>query len=249
MNSVSKAVKNGVATLTLGRGKVNAINEGLTEELRSVLDELADASEIKAVVLTGSGTFFSFGLDVPEFLGYSKSDFIRFCTKFSDLYTYLFLHPKPVIASINGHAVGGGCIIATACDYRVMVTGQAKISLPEINFGSSLFPGSVDMLQYCVGSRKAELFSYTGAMLSAEEAENIGLADMVAGPLEQATGVAGKAAEFAARFGPAFSSIKKLLREDVADAMRRRDSLYRDELVDIWYSKETWEKLHGLKIY
>jgi len=66
------------------------------------------------VVLTGRDRFFSFGLDIPEFLSYSKPDFIRFVTKFADLYTYVFLYPKPVLAALNGHTIAGGCMLATA---------------------------------------------------------------------------------------------------------------------------------------
>jgi enoyl-CoA hydratase/carnithine racemase len=111
---------------------------------------LAADADVKAVVLSGKGNFFSFGLDVPEFLQYAKDDFIRFVTKFADLYTYIFVYPKPVIAALNGHTVAGGCMLATACDYRVMVSGKARISLNEIKFGSSLFPAALN-LKYCTG--------------------------------------------------------------------------------------------------
>jgi enoyl-CoA hydratase/carnithine racemase len=238
-----------VAKVVLNRGKVNPINEPFTEELKQRFEELALDASVKAVVLTGRDKFFSFGLDIPEFLGYTKESFVRFVTKFADLYTYIFLFPKPVIAALNGHTVAGGCMLATACDYRIMVTGKSRISLNEINFGSSLFPGSAEMLKYCTGHRNAELVAYTGAMFSAEEGKQLGLVDDVV-PEESLEEHAIKTAkEFARRYSPAFESIKMLLRHDTGEEMKKKDAHYRDEMVDIWYSEQTWKQLQNIKIH
>jgi 3,2-trans-enoyl-CoA isomerase len=160
----------GIATVTLGRGKVNAINEYVIDEMADCFGMLADDHEVKAVIITGAGKFFSFGFDIPEFLRYTKVDFVRYLTKFTDFYTFLFLYPKPVVAALNGHTIAGGCMIAIACDYRIMVSGKAKIALNEINFGSSLFAGSVEMMKLLLVQRKAEEAAYSGAMYAAEEA-------------------------------------------------------------------------------
>jgi len=248
MNFVSTSVEETIATVTLRRGKVNAINEPCAEELKATLEDLADDPGVKTLILTGEGSFFSFGLDIPEFVGYQKPDFLRFVEKFADLYTYLFLYKKPVVAALNGHTIAGGCMLATACDYRVMVSGKPRISLNEITFGSSLFPGSVDMLQYCVGTRNAELVAYTGAMYSAEEANKLGLVDRVTDPEQLREEVKAVAWMFAQRYGPAFESIKMLVRGETGERMRQRDLRYRDEMVNIWYSKETWEQLQQIKI-
>ncbi len=138
--------------------------------------------------------------------------------------------------------------MATACDYRVMVTGKARMSLNEITFGSSLFPGSAEMLRYLVGDRKAELIATTGDMYSAEQAREMGLIDEVATE-ESLNDHAMKAAVgYVGRYGPAFESIKKLLRSDTADVMRDKDYKYRSEMIDIWYSEETWARLQMIKI-
>jgi Delta3-Delta2-enoyl-CoA isomerase len=249
MGFVLTSMHGDVAKVVLNRGKVNPINEPFTEELMRRFEELALDPSVKAVVLTGREKFFSFGLDIPEFLGYTKESFIRFVSKFADLYTYVFLFPKPVIAALNGHTVAGGCMLATACDYRIMVSGKSRISLNEINFGSSLFPGSAEMLRYCTGSRNAELVAYTGAMFSAEEAKQLTLVDEVV-PEEALDEHAIKTAkEFARRYGPAFESIKKLLRHDTGEEMKKKDAHYRDEMVDIWYSEQTWKQLQNIKIH
>ncbi|HMK35269.1 MAG TPA: enoyl-CoA hydratase/isomerase family protein [Desulfomonilaceae bacterium] len=249
MGFVRVSMHGEVARITLDRGKVNPINESFTEELKCSFEELAVDPGVRAVTITGRDKFFSFGLDIPEFLGYSKEDFIRFVTKFADLYTYVFLYPKPVIAALNGHTVAGGCMLATACDYRVMVSGKAKISLNEINFGSSLFPGSAVMLKYCVGSRNAELVAYTGAMFSAEEAKRLSLVDEAVTEESLEEHALQRAKEFAQRYGPAFESIKMLLRHDTGEEMKKQDARYRDAMVDIWYSEQTWKQLENIKIH
>jgi enoyl-CoA hydratase len=84
---------------------------------------------LRALVLTGRGKFFSFGFDIPEFLPFTKEQFTNYLINFSDFYTYLFLYPKPIVAALNGHAIAGGCMLALACDHRVMTAGKGKISL------------------------------------------------------------------------------------------------------------------------
>ncbi len=139
-----------MATVVLSRGKVNALSEGVIEEIRSAFSELENDSETRAIILTGQGKFFSFGFDIPYFISYSKQEFTNFLKEFTGLYAYLFTYPKPIVAALNGHTIAGGCMLALACDNRVMASGKAKISLNEIGFGSSLFAGSVEMLRFLV---------------------------------------------------------------------------------------------------
>ena len=164
MDFVAARKDNGIATLTLIRGRVNALNGAVVDQLRAQLENLEIDREVTAVVLTGSGKFFSFGFDIPEFLASTKEEFAQYLVNFTDLYTYLFLFPKPVIAAINGHAMAGGCMLTLACDHRVMTNGKAKISLNEIGFGSSVFAGSTEMLRFWVGNANATTILYTGAI-------------------------------------------------------------------------------------
>jgi Delta3-Delta2-enoyl-CoA isomerase len=110
----------------------------VVKELREGLESLEADQDTRAVILTGQGKFFSFGFDIPQFLSFGKEQFSSFLSEFTQLYAYVFLYPKPIIAGLNGHTIAGGCMLALACDYRVMAQGKGKISLNEIGLGSSI---------------------------------------------------------------------------------------------------------------
>ncbi len=242
-------IKEGIAKIALARGKVNAINETVVDELAQRLNSLAQDPDVRSVVLTGTGKFFTFGFDIPEFLSYPKEDFIRYLTKFTDLYRLIFMYPKPVIASLNGHTIAGGCMLAIACDYRIMVSGKARISLNEINFGSSLFAGSVDLLKMWLGQRPAEVAAYSGAMYGAEDALKIGLVDRVCSEAELERETDKAARELGEKDPAAFAGIKKLLRSQLADSIIARERQSILDFVEIWYSEKTWKNLQDKVIH
>jgi 3,2-trans-enoyl-CoA isomerase len=248
MNFVIVSKDDNVATLTLSRGKVNALNESAIDQIKSSLIELENDETVKAVILTGQGNFFSFGFDIPEFLSYSKDSFTKFLTKFTDLYTYMFLFPKPVVAALNGHTMAGGCMLATTCDYRIMVSGKAKIALNEISFGSSLLAGSVEMLKYCVGQKNAQSILYGGSLYSAEEASLLGLIDKISSQDTLMEDAEKAAHDLAGKDSTAFRSVKGILRKPVAEEMVRKEKEVIREFVDIWYSEKTWNNLKGITI-
>ena len=248
MNFLQVAPENGIATITLNRGKVNAINQALVDQLADCLSNLENDTGVKAVVLTGRDKFFSFGFDIPEFLNLPPESFATFLAAFTTLYSRLFMFPKPVIAALNGHTIAGGCILATACDYRLMVSGRARISLNEITFGSSLFAGAIDILRFVTGSRNAEKILYTGAMFSAEDAQQLGLVDQVCPPEQLEPTTRTVAEKYAAHEGPAFRSMKNLVRRPVVEQMvlKEQDSI--QEFLEIWNSDLTWSNLKKIEI-
>jgi enoyl-CoA hydratase/carnithine racemase len=248
MEFVQTSMGEGIVKVALSRGKVNALNEQMVVEISSCFRELVDDHSVRAIILTGVGKFFSFGFDIPEFLTYSKESFAQYLTKFTDLYTYLFLYPKPVIAALNGHAIAGGCMLVTACDYRIIVSEKAKISLNEISFGSSLLAGSVEMLKFCVGGKNAERIIYSGAMYSAEEAYQLGLIDQIISERNLEVETKKIAQHYASKNSETFKSIKRLIRKPVAEEMAKREKESIREFVEIWYSENTWKNLHEIKI-
>jgi enoyl-CoA hydratase/carnithine racemase len=248
MSNVTISSDRELAVITLRRGKVNALNSETLGQLADGFDRIGADGTVGAVVFTGAGSFFSFGFDVPELLTYSREAFRQFLLDFTSLYTKLFLFPKPLVGALNGHAVAGGCMLATACDRRIMASGKGKISLNEVTFGASVFAGSVMMLIACAGQRNAEEVLGTGAMYSAERALELGLVDRVAGGDELIDVAKEEALRLAGGDAAAFRSIKGLLREPVGEEMRRREQASIEEFMKIWYSPSTQKQLAEIKI-
>ena len=248
MNSVSVIKDGGLAIVTMERGKVNALNPELVEELSATFSDLGKDDGIRVVLFTGRGKFFSFGFDIPEFMASSRDKFTTFLIQFTNLYTEMFLFPKPLIASINGHAIAGGCMLATACDYRIMVAGRSKIGVNELAFGSTVFAGSVEMLKFCVGQRNAGTILYSSQLYSGSEAMGLGLVDRMSTSLDLMRDTREVAHIFALKQPDAFKSIKGLLRNPVREAMIKKESHSIHKFVDIWCSEATMSNLKEIKI-
>ena len=241
-------IREGLVTVRLERGKVNALNGEVVDELATCLSSLGSDPAVRGVVLTGTGKFFSFGFDIPEFLGMPRDEFAAYLRKFTALYRDLFLHPRPVVAALNGHTVAGGCMLATACDVRVMVKENAKIGLNEIGFGSSVFAGSLELLRFWVGDRRAQEIVYGGALYTAEQALDRGLVDAGVPDGALLDEARTRLEELASRSPQAFLSVKRLLRAPIAEEIQRKEEASIREFVEIWYSAETRAQLEKIKI-
>jgi enoyl-CoA hydratase/carnithine racemase len=248
MDYISVKHEQNIALVCLSRGKVNALCDKVVEEFSYVLKQLIKDPSVNAVIITSEGKFFSFGFDIPHFMDYSREAFTRYLEQFAALYTDLFIFPKPIIAALNGHTIAGGCMLATACDFRLMAAGKAKISLNEISFGSTVLAGSVEMLTRIVGHRQAEVILYSGAMYSAQEALAIGLIDRVCREETLYDEAMQLAEENAAIDARAFESIKLLLRKPTAGLMRQREPDSIRRFIEIWYSQQMRERLKKVEI-
>jgi enoyl-CoA hydratase len=170
-----------VATVTLHRPEArNALSQQLRTELREVLDAIAE-SEVRAVVLTGSeesGVFVAGG-DVVELREADTID-IRASANSRRIYETIDDLPQPVIARLNGFTLGGGCELAQACDVRI-AHESARLGQPEINLGLIPGGGGTQRLPRLVGEGQAMRLILSGELISAEEAREIGLVDVVCG--------------------------------------------------------------------
>ncbi len=230
MSHIETTIAGELACVTLHRGKVNALNPAVVDELQARLDALEGDDGVRGLVLTGYGSFFSFGFDVPELYAFSREEFARFLERFTTLQRRLYLFPKPVVAALNGHAVAGGCMLAIACDRRVMAAGKGKISLNEITFGASAFAAVVEILQSRVGRRNAETVLLGGEMFEPQQALELGLVDRVVPAEELQQAAREEAQALAGRSPAAFRSIKQLLR---GPAMERAQPREADSIRDL----------------
>ncbi|MEE9443658.1 MAG: enoyl-CoA hydratase/isomerase family protein [candidate division Zixibacteria bacterium] len=237
-----------IATVILKRGKVNAFNEDTVDEMQSVFNDLESKSDIKSVIFTGHGKFFSFGFDVPELIQLSREDFKRFLTKFTALYNTIYTFPKPVIAALNGHAVAGGCMLAIMCDYRIIILDRAKVSLNEIAIGVPVFAGSADVLIGLVGQRNAETILLTGDMYDPPQAMSLGMVDKIVSPDILMQEAHQKALELGNKRAPAYSTIKNFIRRPISEKYLPLESEYIEKFLDIWNSQESQNLLKDVVI-
>ncbi|MDX1708590.1 MAG: enoyl-CoA hydratase-related protein [Desulfobacterales bacterium] len=173
-------VEEGIATITFNRPKaLNALNAALLDEFSKALDEIEADENIRVLVLTGSGDkSFVAGADITELATFSPLTAKNFAQKGHAIIAKLQQLPIAVIAAVNGFALGGGTEIAIACDF-IYASENAKFGQPEINLGLIPGFGGTQRLPRLIGSNRAKELVYTGKMISAAEAENIGLANRV----------------------------------------------------------------------
>jgi len=165
----------GVAIITLTNGKVNPLSTAVLEGLHAIADELT-ADLPGAVIVTGGERIFAAGADISEFGGPEEGAEIT--RKFHDALGALAALPRMVIAEVAGYALGGGCELAMACDYRIAST-KAVFGQPEILLGIIPGGGGTQRLPRIVGASRAKEISLSGRQVAAEEALRIGLADEV----------------------------------------------------------------------
>jgi len=180
-SSLLLAREEDITIVTFNRPKVlNALNHATMEELSAVLDELADDSNTRCIILTGAGEkAFVAGADINELRAItSAADGAAFAAKGQSVLFKVENLEKPVIAAINGYALGGGCELAMACDIRVAADG-ARLGQTEISLGIIPGWGGTQRLPRLVGKGRAKWLILTGDMISAQEALRIGLVDFV----------------------------------------------------------------------
>ncbi len=171
-------VEDGVATIRVDRPKMNALNEQVQEEIRAAATECAEREDVKAVVVWGGEKVFAAGADVKEMADMSYTDMVRRSGGLQSAFTAVARIPKPVVAAVNGYALGGGCELALCADIRIAAE-DAVLGQPEILLGIIPGAGGTQRLTRLVGPAKAKDLVFTGRFVKADEARAIGLVDRV----------------------------------------------------------------------
>jgi 3,2-trans-enoyl-CoA isomerase len=177
MNTIKVTIKDRVAIISLDRGKSNAINAVMVDELQKMIINIENDENIGGVILTGKEGFFTAGLDLIELYDYDEEEIRAFWTKFLDLVKTLTLFKKPMVAAISGHSPAGGCVLAICCDYRVMAEGKYIIGLNEVPVGIIVPEGIFELYAFWIGKAKAYQYLLEGKLMGVEEALNVGLID------------------------------------------------------------------------
>ena len=168
----------GIQIITINRPKVlNALNTATLTELRQAIKVAEENSEVKVVIITGSGDkAFVAGADIAQMKELDILEGRQMTILGQDVFNEIEAMAKPVIAAINGFALGGGCELAMACDIRI-ASDKAKFGQPEVNLGIIPGYGGTQRLPRLIGKGKAKYYIFTGEMMTGQDAFNFGLAD------------------------------------------------------------------------
>ena len=174
----------GIATIKLNRTKVlNAMNKQLWIDFQAALEDVKSDPEIKALIVTGEGRAFSTGADLKESKDRSIEDYRDYLVELQEATRKIIRFEKPIIAAINGYALGSGYELALACDIRIAAE-DAQIGSPEARVTSSVTGGAMRLVQDLIGPGKAKELLFTAEYIDGKEAERIGLVNKAV-PLEQ----------------------------------------------------------------
>ncbi len=231
--------------LHLHAGAANALNARVIGALADGLRQ-ATAARLKGLVLTGYDRFFSAGLDLISVYEYDRRRMAEFIAEFDREFQQFFAHPKPVIAAINGAATAGGCILALACDYRIMAK-SAKIGLSEIQLGLPLPASAFEIARHAIPSlHHVEVF-YSGKSFEAQEALNLGLVHEIAPPEKLLEAALVRLRSFTDHPGEACGTLKTMLRAPALERMEQNFDQMREVFLEAWFSPAARSTIGALR--
>jgi enoyl-CoA hydratase len=178
--TILTALEGGIFTVTINRpDKLNALNKDVMNDLEAVMREIEDTPEVKGVIITGSGQKgFVAGADISEFIGLNSGEGMDLARRGQDIFFKIENCSKPVVAAVNGFALGGGCELAMACHFRI-ASENAKFGQPEVNLGLIPGYGGTQRLVQLIGKGRALELLMSGNMIDAATALQYGLVNYV----------------------------------------------------------------------
>jgi enoyl-CoA hydratase/carnithine racemase len=228
-----------IATITLDRGKANAINRDMAAELLSAVKQVESDTTVRAAVLASAKPkFLSAGFDINEVFLYDRAQLADCFRLFGETYEAMLHMPKGWVAAVPGHCFAAGAILALACDYRVMAKGEFGFALNEINIGITLPEAVFRMTSDIVGNKWARRMILMGEPVPMDQALAIGLADELVEPdavLARAIEVAKK---FAEKPAAPFAEMK-LMTRSFAGHVQSSDP---GPAVEPWFTPEAEER-------
>jgi len=173
-------IENGICVVTINRpDKLNALNKDVFNDLEAAVDEIYNKAEIRSAVITGAGAkAFAAGADIAEFTRLKAGDSSLLAKRGQDVFDKIENCPKPIVAAVNGFALGGGCELALACHF-VYASENAKFGQPEVNLGLIPGYGGTQRLTQLVGRNRAMELLMSGNMITANEAMDLGIVNKV----------------------------------------------------------------------
>lgn len=235
-----------VAVLRMEHGKVNAVDTELLDDLGDRLEEAAADAAIRAVVLTGTGSSFSAGVNLFRVLEGGARYVAEALPKLTQGIRRLFTLPLPVVAAVNGHALAGGAVLAAACDRRVMAEGNGRFGFTELLVGVPFPVSALEAVRCLLPPHVVSDLVLTGRTVLPDEARALGLVDELAPTSEAALE---RSVERAAQMGriprDSFALTKRHLRGDALARIDRLESEIEPRVLEIWSRPEIHEVIRG----
>lgn len=206
-----------VAQITIATGPANAMGRTFFSGLLAAFEGAKDA---RAIVLTGSGSAFSAGLDLPGLLTLDEPTVHTLIQDFSHLMETIFVWPAPTVAALNGHTIAGGFVLASACDWRLLARGGAKLGMTGVSLGIA-YPSLVtSMLQYTVPKAAWHTVMLEGRLFDVDGAERNQLVDALCDATELPARALEKATALATADREAYARTKRMLKWEAVERAR-----------------------------
>ena len=239
MNTIKVTIKDHLAIITLDRGKSNAMNGEMITELDDMFKNIAGDSNISGVIITGKENFFSAGLDLIELYNYPEDEAEAFWHKFLNFTATITSFKKPLVAAINGHSPAGGCVIALACDYRIMAEGKFIIGLNEVPVGIIVPESIFSLYSFWIGQANATRSLLEGKLFTPEEALTVGLIDEIVNPASILTAAERKIRRYMAMERNTWEQSKLNIRKSLIAATSADQSDALAIMLKQWWSPAT----------
>lgn len=271
---LERSLRDGILTLRLAHGKAGALDLELVRALEDELSAVAAALDVeagsgarpdreapdiaeelqaaeppgrapRALVLTGTGTIFSAGVDLIRLCDEGEEYTRRFFPALSDMLLRLFTMDLPVVAALNGHAVAGGCILALAADLRLMAAGSGSIGVPELTVGLPFPAVAHEIIRFAVPGHRLTSLVLTGSTMSPEEALAEGICDQIV-PAPELEDKAQAAARQLGSIDPLlFRHSKRYLRAEALERLSRRGAASDEAALALWLSERTRSRVRA----
>lgn len=228
----------GVRVLTLDRPPANAIAPDLLDDLAAALHAAGSADSVRAVVLTGSGKFFSAGLDLRQTTNASDlGELLQ--ERFRDTHLDFLEFPKPTVAMLNGHAIAGGVILLLACDYRLGVQGDYKVGLNEVAIGASFPKVAFEIVRLRLTNQQANEVLLGANLYPASEAVRLGFVDELLREDKFEETVLRRAAQLGAHPREAYAHTKNALTAEAVERVRTETREQAMATGSVWMTPES----------
>jgi len=237
--------RDGVVVLTLASGP-NALDAPLLGSLREALATLRREGAPALVLASAHPRVFCPGLDLKKLDGAPRETVRSMMESFCALLRELATYPGPTVAAVSGHAIAGGCLLAMACDRRVMARAGSRLGLSEVNLGIPVPAGAVAMLLALYPTRSVEQLVLEGDGYGGERALELGLVERLAEASEVVEEALRLAKHLASRPAKAFQVAKGYLRAPLAREMQARDEAELETFLDCWFLPETQDRIAAL---